>query len=54
MHHVFIEDSHYFHSTPFKKDRGIGGGRVVSTTLLKLPKNWVSNILVNNYWVNVY
>ena len=40
--HIFIEKSHLnflFH--PLKEDSGIGGEKVVPTTLLMLPKEWV-------------
>ena len=37
-----------FHSNPLR-NTGIGGGKVVSTTLLKLPKNWVIYIGDNVY-----
>ena len=40
--HIFIEKSQSkFAFHPLKQDSSIGGGRVVLTTLLKLPKNWV-------------
>ena len=48
--HIFIKKSHLkspFHS--LKLDSGIGGGRVVSTTFLKLPKYWVIYIEDNVY-----
>ena len=40
--HIFIEKSlSKFPSHALEKDNGIGGGRVVAITLLKLPKSWV-------------
>ena len=40
--HIFIEKSQSkFAFHPLEQDSSVGGGKVVLTTLLKLPKNWV-------------
>ena len=49
--HIFYRKFKHKNSIPlFHEDSGIGGGRVVPTTLFKLRKNWVISIGDNLYW----